>query len=159
MLHQFGSQLIVVPGLTLAAVPALVPGPPIVPGIIGPGPAQGQNGPGTFQWSRDDFVNGVLVMPTGTVLGIREELAKLTIAITDNQGKQLVGDGRGITQGRLLPNGAMCLALIGQGLRPFALQAPVRAADIWNITIQNLHTAILTLAGVYFYVEKRGKKR
>lgn len=152
MLHEIGAQIYTVRGLSGVAVPAFAAG---TPGVIGPSTVVGQRGVGAFQFDRDNFVNGILVVPKGDVLGFREELAKLAIGVFDFAGKQLVGDGRGVTVGRVLPNGAPAMALAGGGLRAFALQKPVKSADIWTVTIWNWHTAILNLAGVYFMVEDR----
>lgn len=152
MLHQFGSQLYTVPGLSGVAVPAFAGG---TPGTVGASTAPGQRGIGAFQFATNDFVTGLILVPKGNVLGVRQEMAKLAVGVTDMTGKQLVGDGRGITIGRVLPNGAPAMALVGGGVRPFALQAPVKSSDIWTVQIWNWHAAILTLCGVYFLVEDR----
>lgn len=144
-LRSWPPQIYTVPELAGATVPALVAGPPAVPGATAAI---------EFKWPRPQFCEGLIVLPLGDVLGVREEMAKLSIEVLDSKMRQIISDGRGQEIGLLLPFGLPALAAVGFGLRPFALQRPVANNDVWTVTIKNRHTAAINLAAVGFYVRQ-----
>lgn len=141
-LRAFPPQIMTAADLVGVAVPALAAGVPGAAATV------------NVKWARPEFVEGVLVVPNGDVLGVREEMAKLSLELVDSMQREVITDGRAQTVGLVLPFGFPALSMGGMGIRPFALQRPVSPGDVWKLTISNRHTAPLTLAGVLFFLRR-----
>lgn len=138
-LRTWPPQIYTVAGLAGVAVPALAGG---IPGASDAVP---------FQFPRPAFIEGLILLPLGNVLGVLEELAMLSVEIFDSRMRQITTDARGQEAGLSLPFALPGLLISGMGVRPFALQRPLSNNDVWTVTVRNRHTAPLTVAAIGFY--------
>ncbi len=142
---------------SLAFNPLPVVGPSIytVPDFRGATIVAGGSSAAAFQFPRDLFVSHILVVPQS---GTDADLASLTIQISDETGESLIGTGT------TLEFSADCCALFGSAqahfihapalpeMHPFPLQRPIKAHDVWTLTVGNTSGADIVVAAVLLYI-------
>lgn len=95
----------------------------------------------SFRFPRPVFVDQLLLIP---LTGLRADMAKLRIRIQDETSADLISDGIGGHEASALelcgltplPGGPIFEDLVL--VRPYDLQRPVMAGDVWYFTLENV---------------------
>jgi hypothetical protein len=108
-----------------------------------------------FNFPKSVFLTGVLVLPLPDVAfaSYEAQCARLSLAVVDEVNQPLFSDSRGTLLGTTnAPVAAPLFQLFGRSFRPYALQRPIAALDVWRFTVQNADTAnAQALAGIFLY--------
>ncbi len=138
MLPRSGSQIYSVPGVDVAITTGATLGPI------------------AFRWPRPVFVVAALLLPTS---GLAADLASLRLRIEDECYAELFSDSvAGVDTPGLALCGALQLSSAFSELqigRPFVLQRPVIAGDVWRISIENTSAGTLRPELLFFLEEAR----
>lgn len=115
-----------------------------------------------FNFPRSVFLTGILLLPIpdATWATYQEQIAQLSLQVTDETNQPVISDSRGTIVGSTnAPVASPLLQLFGRGFHPFALQRPLASLDVWRFTVQNADPVnAQTLAGIFLYFSEPGEE-